>query len=53
LIAEKLKNEMSKKEIQTKLDKHAEAAKKHDDIVNKLKADNKQKQENIRRDFQS
>jgi len=53
LIAEKLKNEMSKKDIESKLEKHSEAAKKHDDVINKLKADNKQKQENIRRDFQS
>jgi hypothetical protein len=50
-LAEKIKNAMTHKDIESKLEKHSEAAKKHDQEISKLKADNKQKQDNIRRDF--
>lgn len=44
---------MSAKLTESKMEQQATQAKKHDDVVKKLKEDNKQKQENIRRDFQS
>jgi hypothetical protein len=42
---------MTQKDVESKLEKHSEASKKHDQEISKLKADNKQKQDNIRRDF--
>ena len=51
MIGEKLKNDMAMKLLEKKAEQSTGSAKEHEEALNKLKADHKQKQENIKRDL--
>jgi hypothetical protein len=50
-MGEKIKNDMTLKALEKKVEQSSGSAKEHEEALNKLKSEHKQKQENIKRDL--